>query len=264
MALLTHWDGEPVQVWARLWSSPLVEVHDVLGSTNDRARNLAEGGARPFSVVVAEQQSAGRGRGGSSWHSPAGAGLWISALLPDARPPVLHVPLLVALATARAAEEVCRGLSVGLKWPNDLVVRGRKVGGILCEHGHGPVVAGVGVNVRQRRDDFPEALGERATSLEAAACGRVSMGALATELLSQLHCLVPAMTTELPTEIHQELVDRDVLRDRPVVSDQVGQGTARGLDGDGALLVERPGGAQVRVVAGSVRTWYNQDPTNAG
>lgn len=255
MALLTHWDGEPVHVWASLWSSPLVEVYDVLGSTNDRARDLAKVGAWPFSVVLAEHQSAGRGRGGTSWHSPPGAGLWISALLPESRPQVPHVPLLVGLAAARAAERVCRSLSVGLKWPNDLYVEGRKVGGILCEHGHGPVVAGLGVNVRQRKGEFPEAIGHRATSLEAAACGRVSMGDLATELLSQLHRLSSAMTGGLPPEVHRELLERDVLRDRPVITDQVGQGVARGLDGDGALLVERPGGAQVRVVAGSVRTW---------
>jgi BirA family biotin operon repressor/biotin-[acetyl-CoA-carboxylase] ligase len=161
----------------------------------------------------------------------------------------------VGLAAARAAERVCQDLSVGLKWPNDLHVEGRKVGGILCEHGHGPVVAGVGVNVRQRRGDFPEAIGHRATSLEAAACRRVSMGELATELLAQLHRLSSAMTGGLPSEVHRELVERDVLRDRPVITDQVGQGVARGLDGDGALLVERPGGARVRVVAGSVRTW---------
>jgi BirA family biotin operon repressor/biotin-[acetyl-CoA-carboxylase] ligase len=255
MALLTHWDGEPVHVWASLWFSPLVEVHDVLGSTNDRARDLAKVGAWPFSVVAVSLKKKGRGRGGTSWHSPPGAGLWVSALLPESRPQVLHVPLLVGLAAARAAERVCRSLSVGLKWPNDLYVQGRKVGGILCEHGHGPVVAGVGVNVRQRKGDFPETIGHRATSLEAAACGRVSMGDLATELLSQLHRLSSAMTGVLPPEVHGELVERDVLRGRPVITDQVGQGVARGLDGAGALLVERPGGGQVRVVAGSVRTW---------
>ena len=81
------------------------------------------------------------------------------------------------------------------------------------------------------------------------------MGDLATELLSQLHRLSSAMTGGLPPGVHRELLERDVLRDRPVITDQVGQGVARGLDGDGALLVERPGGAQVRVVAGSVRTW---------
>jgi BirA family biotin operon repressor/biotin-[acetyl-CoA-carboxylase] ligase len=167
----------------------------------------------------------------------------------------MHLPLLVGLAVARAVEQVCGAVSVGLKWPNDIEVEGRKAGGVLCEGGHGPVVAGVGINVRQRPEDFPAGLAHRATSLEAAACSRVSMGALATELLHQLHGLAPSMAATLPESIHHELRARDVLRNRPVITDQVGQGVARGLDGDGALLVERPGGIRVRVVAGSVRTW---------
>lgn len=255
MAVLTHWDGEPVTVWARLWTSPVVEAHDTLGSTNDRARTLAQEGARSFSVVVADEQTRGRGRSGAAWHSPPGSGLWISTLLPSGALPPPHLPLLVGLAVARAAESVCPELSVGLKWPNDLEVKGRKVGGILCEHGHGRVIAGIGVNVRQRREDFPAELAHRATSLEAAACGRVSMGALATELMARLHDVAGGTGTQLDPYERREIEERDVLRGRPVITQQVGQGVARGIDAEGALVVERPGGTRVRVVSGSVRTW---------
>jgi BirA family biotin operon repressor/biotin-[acetyl-CoA-carboxylase] ligase len=255
MAVLTHWDGEPVQVWARLWSAPVVEAHDTLGSTSDRARVLADGGAAPFSVVVAEEQTRGRGRTGEVWHSPPGSGLWISTLLPSGGLPPAHLPLLVSLAAARAVEEACTGLRVGIKWPNDLEVNGRTVGGILCEHAHGPVIVGIGLNVRQRHEDLPAAIAHRATSLEAAACGRVSVGALATDLLRELRRLSRESGPVFPPEARKEMEVRDVLRGRPIVSQQVGRGVARGIDEKGALLVERPDGHQVRVVAGSVRTW---------
>jgi BirA family biotin operon repressor/biotin-[acetyl-CoA-carboxylase] ligase len=233
----------------------VVEAHDTLGSTNDRARFLADGGAGPFSVVVAEEQTRGRGRTGEVWHSPPGGGLWISTLLPSDGSPPAHLPLLVSLAAARAVEEACTGLKVGIKWPNDLEVDGRKVGGVLCEHAHGPVIAGIGLNVRQRLEDFPTDIAHRATSLEAAACGRVNMGALATGLLRELRDLSPESGAVFPPEAREEMELRDVLRGRPIMSQQMGRGVARGIDEKGALLVERPDGYQVRVVAGSVRTW---------
>jgi len=253
MALLTHWDGEPVQVWQDVWRAPLVEAHDVLGSTNDRARELAVQGAAPFSVVLAEAQSAGRGRSGAVWHSAPGEGLWVSVLLPADEGPPPHLALLVGVAAARAAERACTGLEVGIKWPNDLEVEGRKVGGILCEHGHGSVVAGIGLNVRHRPGAFPEEIAWRATSLEAAHRVRVSMGALATALMHELRATCAAPGPHLAPGVHGELARRDVLRDGRVVTQQAGQGVARGVEPDGALLLEQPDGSRVRVVAGSVR-----------
>lgn len=253
MAVLTHWDGEPVGIWARVWRADVVEAHDVLGSTNDRMRELAAQGAGPFSVVVSEEQTAGRGRSGAAWHSPAGAGLWISTLLPAGEPVMPHLPLLVGLAAARAAERACPGARVGIKWPNDLEIGGRKTGGILCEHGHGAVVAGIGLNVRLPASGLPEELSDRATSLECHAPGRVSLGALATALLHELHGVVPRRPCPMSSALHGELERRDVLRDRQVMTQQAGEGTARGIAPDGALWVERPDRERVRVVAGSVR-----------
>ncbi len=253
MALLTHWDGEPVQVWARVWRANRVEAHDVVGSTNDRLKRLASEGARPYSVVVAEEQTAGRGRSGGVWHSPPGSGLWISVLLPSSGVVPTHLPLVVGVAAARAAESACSGLKVGIKWPNDLQVGALKVGGILCEHSHGAVVAGVGVNLRVPPDALPEEVAVRAAALEGAASVRVSAGELASALLHELHALVPRSGRGLEREVHQELERRDVLRDREVVTQQAGPGTARGIAPDGALLLERPDGTRVGVRAGSVR-----------
>ncbi len=254
MALLTHWDGEPVQVWARVWGVPHLEVHDVLTSTNDRAQTLAEEGARPFSVVLAEEQTAGRGRSGRRWHTPRGSGLLLSTLLPGGgATPLSHLPLLVGLATARAAESVSPRVAVGIKWPNDLLVRGRKVGGILCERHHGAVVAGVGMNLRQKSADFPPELVGVATSLEAEADGVVSVSSLVTALLRELRSLIGRPTEELDSDIHEELTARDVLREHEVETQMAGRGVARGITGDGALLLEREDGTLQRVVAGSVR-----------
>jgi len=253
VAILTHWDGEPVQVWTRVWRADVVEAHDVVDSTNARLRELAAGGAGSFSVVVAEEQTAGRGRSGTVWHSPPGEGLWLSALLPGGAGVAPWLPLVVGIAAARACEQACPGVRVGIKWPNDLEIGGRKAGGILCEHGRGAVVAGIGINVRLRGEGLPGDVATRATSLEEAWTRRVSMGALATALMHELHLLAPTAPGPMDAGLLDDLAGRDVLRDRAVRTEQAGEGTARGIGGDGALRLERPDGAQVRVVAGSVR-----------
>lgn len=253
MPLLTHWDGEPVAVWARVWKAAEVEAYDVLGSTNDRLKELAAGGAAPWTVVVAESQTRGRGRGGAVWHSPAGAGLWLSVLLPCDEPVPAYLPLAVGVAAARAAEEAAPGVRVGIKWPNDLEVAGRKIGGILCEHGHGWVAAGIGVNVLTPEVGIPAEVAERATSLEAVSGARVSVGALATALLHRLRASRCGRGPGLDPAVHQELRERDVLRGTGVWTSQAGPGSARGIAEDGALLLELPGGGKVRVVSGSVR-----------
>jgi BirA family biotin operon repressor/biotin-[acetyl-CoA-carboxylase] ligase len=160
---------------------------------------------------------------------------------------------VVGVAAARAAERACPGVGVGIKWPNDLQLGGRKVGGVLCEQSHGAVVAGVGVNLRVAPGALPGEVAVQAAALEDEASARVSMGALATALLHELHALVPRAAKGLDEEVHAELERRDVLRDRAVVTQQAGPGTARGIAPEGALLLERPDGTRVAVTAGSVR-----------
>jgi BirA family biotin operon repressor/biotin-[acetyl-CoA-carboxylase] ligase len=254
VSLLTHWDGEPVQVWARIWRTPLLEAHDLLTSTNDRAREVADEGAGAFSVILADEQTAGRGRSGRTWHSRPGVGLFLSTLLPGSGVPPLHLPLLVGLAAARAVESTTPRLGIGLKWPNDLILRGRKVGGILCERHHGAVVTGIGLNVGHRAADFPPELAGVATSLEASAGEPVSLGSLVTSLLHELRVLCRHPADSLAQDLHEELAARDVLRDVEVHTQMAGPGVARGIDTDGALLLETADGTLKRVVAGSVRS----------
>lgn len=253
MSLEARWEGEPTSAWRRRWRVPVLEVHDLVGSTNDRARQLVARGCPLPAVVIAEAQSAGRGRDGARWHSPPGVGLWISVVLSGESTASAAFPLQVGLAAAAACEDATPGLRVGIKWPNDLFVEGCKVGGVLCERVTGAVVAGVGVNVRQRTEDFPEALAGAATSLLVASGRDVSRGRLASALVARLCGLEGAELARLAPAVLSELSDRDVLCGRPIWTRQAGDGTARGIAPDGALLLEDRHGEVHRVVAGSVR-----------
>jgi BirA family biotin operon repressor/biotin-[acetyl-CoA-carboxylase] ligase len=255
--VLTHWEGEPVRVWADLWGVPLVEAHEVIGSTNDRIRELGDQGCSPRSVVIAEEQTQGRGRGSAIWHSPPGSGLWISTLLtgPPESPP--YLPLVVGLAVARAIEHVVDGADARIEWPNDVLLGGHKVAGVLCESPGYGVVVGLGVNVRTPPGGFPSELSQRAGSLEGESGLSVSRSALAGALLRELGWLTSALAGDgadehVPAGIHDALQARDALLGRTVVSEQAGPGTARGIDSRGGLILERPDGSRVSVLAGSV------------
>ena len=147
-----------------------VRVLPEVGSTNDYLKEAARGGAPEGLAVLAERQTAGKGRLGRSFQSPAGLGLWMSVLLRPTCPPECLPPVtaLTAAACAEAIREVC-GAEAGIKWPNDLVLDGRKLCGILTELESGgeglALVIGIGLNVSQRREDFPPELRETAGSL---------------------------------------------------------------------------------------------------
>jgi BirA family biotin operon repressor/biotin-[acetyl-CoA-carboxylase] ligase len=253
VSLEARWEGEPTSTWRERWQVPVLEVHDLVGSTNDRARELSAPGCALPAVVIAEAQSAGRGRAGARWHSPPGVGLWMSLALRLEGSASAAFPLQVGLAAAAACEQATPGLRVGIKWPNDLFVEGRKVGGVLCERVTGAVVAGVGVNVRQRPEDFPDALALAATSLEATSGCKVSRARLASALVARLSRLSGAEIGALGPAVLSDLAGRDVLCGRPVWTRQAGEGKACGIAPDGALLVEDRHGSVQRVVAGSVR-----------
>jgi BirA family biotin operon repressor/biotin-[acetyl-CoA-carboxylase] ligase len=151
-----------------------LELRDSVGSTNDVALQLARDGAPPGTVVVADRQTAGRGRLASGWHSPAGVGLYLSVLLR----PRAEVGELTrwTLGAAVAACESCRQLSGGevvIRWPNDLLWRGRKLAGVIAElrsvgSRAREMIIGAGFNVGQREGDWPVGLIDRAASLRMA------------------------------------------------------------------------------------------------
>jgi BirA family biotin operon repressor/biotin-[acetyl-CoA-carboxylase] ligase len=174
MTLATAFDALSTGAVARYLSTQVLGralvVREACSSTNADALQLAHDGAADGTVVVAEAQTAGRGRLGRQWFSPARRNLHVSVIL-TRLPPALRwpwIPLVSAVSAARAIQ-VLSGSQATVKWPNDILIGVRKVGGILCETGsvgeHGVVVVGIGVNVNTRLDDFPADLREVATSL---------------------------------------------------------------------------------------------------
>jgi len=250
---LDRWEGRPVGEWARRWGVPRVEAYAQLSSTNKRLRTLAEEGAAGFTVVIAESQTLGKGRGGKRWESPAGMGLWLSFLVPShSLVSLALVPILVGLAATRALERLCPSLSPGIKWPNDIEVEGRKLGGILCEStGTETVVVGVGLNLRQGIEDFGPGLKERAASVEMAGCRGVRRSRVATELLAEARSLVDPPPVVLDERLRKAVNGRDILTGRMVRTEIGFVGKALGIAVDGALLVEVEGRVQ-EIRAGGV------------
>ena len=207
-------------------------------STNDRARELAQAGAPHGTMVTAAFQSAGRGRQGRTWSAPPGSALLLSIVLRDP-PPLL--PLAAALPVAEVA-----GPAAQVKWPNDVLVDGRKVAGILCEGRPEDrwAVVGVGLNVAVRVDDLPAELRETAGTL----------GLTPADLEPTLERLLSGLERSLAMD-EPTLLDayraRDALRGHEVRW-STGHGRAAGIDGEGRLIVELPGGGQTALGAGEV------------
>jgi len=252
MALLEHWEGDSVPAWRDLWGLPALEVHDRLSSTNDRAREWAEAGAVPMTTVLAEEQTAGRGRGAAHWVSAARAGLWMTVLLRGGTDTPSYLPLLVGLVVARAVESATR-LSVGLEWPNDVMVQDRKVAGILCEAAAGTTLVGIGLNVREPSGGFPDGLKSRAAALstfDPAAEG--ARAEIAGGILRGLVAVDAVRRARVPDDMLRELGRRDTLLGREVETSQAGRGIARGIAADGSLLLEEANGNRISIVSGSV------------
>jgi len=234
-----------------------------IGSTNDRAIALALEGAPEGTAVLADAQRAGRGRRGREWHSPPGAGLYMSLVVrPAERDEWTLVTLAAGVAAARAVTGAT-GLPVELKWPNDLVVGRpwRKAGGVLCESvGSGAtvdaVVVGIGLNLRPAA--YPPEVARRATSIETELGRAVDRGAIVSTLLDELDRVITQLRAGDRAgvcEAWRQLAAAG-LRGAPVRWHDQGRdraGIVRGIDDDGALVVAAEGGL-VRIVSGEV-TW---------
>jgi BirA family biotin operon repressor/biotin-[acetyl-CoA-carboxylase] ligase len=207
-------------------------------STNDRARALAAAGAPHGTLVTAASQSAGRGRQGRTWSAPPGRALLMSLVL---RAPDRMLPLAAAVAVAEAA-----GPEAAIKWPNDVLLDGRKLAGILAEARpqDGWAVLGIGMNVAVRIDDLPEELRTTAATLG------LEPRCVDVVLARVLASLERALALDRP-----ELLDawraRDALLGREVAW-AGGSGVAAGIDGDGRLIVELAGGGRTALESGEV------------
>jgi BirA family transcriptional regulator, biotin operon repressor / biotin---[acetyl-CoA-carboxylase] ligase len=206
-------------------------------STNDRARALALAGAPHGALVTAGAQSAGRGRQGRVWSAPPGRALLLSLLLREWDP---LLPLRAGLAVADLA-----GGAAVVKWPNDVLLGGRKLAGVLVEARPGQwAVLGIGVNVAVDVASLPPDVRARAATL-----GRPPEALEAT--LAELLDLLARRLAEPPADCLAALRARDALLDRPVRW-AGGEGTGAGIDDEGALLVRRADGAVEVLDAGEV------------
>jgi BirA family biotin operon repressor/biotin-[acetyl-CoA-carboxylase] ligase len=231
-----------------------LEVVAIADSTN--LRLLETDGSADPRALLAEHQSAGRGRRGREWISPFGANLYLSLAwsFPHWPPQLTALPLAVGVACARAL--ALGGL--GLKWPNDLSVNGRKLGGILIEQrgeagGACRTVVGVGLNVTMQGQQGAQ-IAQPWISLAEATSGSPSRNALAAQLITQLVLALEQFSTSGFAGFRSEWSRLDLTRDRQVRVEQGHdsfEGTARGVDESGALLVETASGLQ-RVLAGDV------------
>jgi BirA family biotin operon repressor/biotin-[acetyl-CoA-carboxylase] ligase len=263
------WEGRSALEWQARWQVPQVHLYQRVGSTNDIARRLGEAGAPAGTVVLADEQTAGRGRHGRPWHAPAGKALLLSILLRPRIPAAEEVapgvlPLLVGLAVARAVDEVTGAtpgaapIHAGIKWPNDVVVGGRKLAGILCEGaragpGNAFVVVGIGVNVDQTPEDWPTDVRERATSLRLVTGRTISRAELATAIIQNVMRIAAGEAAAMSPEILVELESRDELRGRRIAVEPGPEGVASGIARDGALLLRTDAARIIPVRAGTVR-----------
>lgn len=257
------WEGVLDSDLALHWQVPRVELYASVGSTSDVARQLAEEGAPAGTVVLADEQRAGRGRGARQWASPAGLGLWVSVIgRGHDSTDIGMLPLRIGLAIACALDPWSPE-PIGLKWPNDLILRGRKLGGILCEaawdgHRLQHVIVGFGLNLLQTADEFPEEIRESAISLRAALGRPVSRFEIAGRVIAAVRPLLSGGLPEPSPDLMEALSARDVLAHRrvEVTEPETGRlvlcGLAMGIDASGALLLD--GGDCMHVVrTGTVR-----------
>lgn len=230
-------------------------------STNGVLKEMAAGGAPHGQVVLAESQQAGRGRRGRGWASPPGLGLWMSLLLrPEIAPPAAPgLTLLAALAVCDAVRSLY-GLDPAIKWPNDVLVGGKKLAGILLEISAEQdrlhwVVLGIGINVHHQQGDFGPELSGRATSLALSGAGDAPRGPLLRALLEALEARYEAfvqggLAALLPDYNRCSLtLGRRV---RVEGADVAFEGVARSVDDTGALWIELDDGTRRQVWAGDV------------
>jgi len=229
-------------------------------STNRVAFELGHAGEAEGAVVLAEEQTAGRGRAGRTWHSERAAGVYLTLLLRPKLAPV-QAPLLTMMAglSAHTAVEAVTGLAVDLKWPNDLIIRGKKAGGILTEMHAEPgqvrfVIVGIGLNVNQ--EQFPGELANVATSLRQETGKPQSRMELLVRLLREFERDYNRFVREGVASVVKrfEVLSSYAHGKRVSVTNGVESylGTTAGLGPEGLLQVERDDGRVVTVIAGDV------------
>jgi BirA family biotin operon repressor/biotin-[acetyl-CoA-carboxylase] ligase len=218
-------------------------------STNDLAKTLAQEGAEEGTVVIAEEQTEGKGTKGRRWHSPRGLGLYASVILRPRRRDISLLPVVAGIACVEAVRKSA-GVELRLKWPNDVVWEGKKLGGILSESGFlgrtpSYAILGIGLNVNQKRIDFPPEIRSSATSLLLAAGNVVDRVRLEGSVWSSLERWYGRFRRGRKREIISAFESNLIFRVGTVIHVQTEketlQGTFRGIDTQARLILECAG-----------------------
>jgi len=233
---------------------------DEVGSTQEALRELAEAGAPEGTLVIAERQTEGRGRMGRQWLSPPGKGIWMSLLL---RPliPLPQIPQLTLLAAVAMHRAITRktGLDIGIKWPNDLLIGGQKISGILMESAAEEarvkyVLAGIGISVNLDAEDFPPDIRPKATSLKLAAGREWDRPRIVAEVLDEFEKLYEIYLNEGFSPIRTLWEMNAVTLGKPAVLNTP-EGTVEGVP----ETLDDAGGLVVRMPDGKLRVFYSAD-----
>lgn len=240
-----------------------VHIFDAIDSTNTYALELGRQGAAQGTVVAASFQSQGRGRLGKSWQSPPGRGLYFSIIL---RPELENkdlakVTLAAGLAVCEALDAVA-GTNARMKWPNDILLSGKKTAGLLAESVQMPagqknlVVLGIGVNVATRRNDFPAALQESATSLFLATGKLLDYGVLLKAIVEKVEQRLQTLERGGFPEILAAWRSRDATFGKRLqwltVNGRIVTGVSLGTDKEGQLQIEDQHGVVHQVLSGDI------------
>jgi BirA family biotin operon repressor/biotin-[acetyl-CoA-carboxylase] ligase len=242
------------------WPAPIVAL-DSVGSTNEWLKETARHGGREWTTVLAAVQTAGRGRDGRAWVSPAG-NLFLSTLLRPRMAPerLTLLPLAAGVAVAEALDHW--SVPSRLKWPNDVRVGERKLGGILAEatsaaKGVDAVALGIGVNVQLRAEDVPAELRDTVTSVLLETGAAPAVAAVAAAILQRLAVWYDAVTARGAAAVLPAWRERSLAwwgRDVEVrCGAETVRGLARDVDDTGALVLEMKGGAKRTIFAGDAR-----------
>ena len=226
-----------------------LHYHESVPSTNAIAITLAQEGACHGTLVLADGQTAGRGRRGRTWHSPPGLNLYCSLILclhPNQAGYLTIIPQASALAVADAIADAT-GLQCRLKWPNDVMIRDKKVAGILCESIGGQpatsVVVGVGINANSRLEDFPAEIQATAVTLLAERGEPVDRASLLTTLMNrleeQLGLLSPRTVSTIVAYYRSRCATLGQFVRATLGESQVIEGIAEAISRDGSLLIRR-------------------------
>src|ERR1043166_1277325 len=258
---LLHADDLHARIGATKTVGREIHVFQETTSTNDVIEKFARAELKEGIVIFAESQTKGRGRLGRKWISPARKGLWFSILLRPNLRPQLATQLTIAAATALArAIELQTPLEPEIKWPNDILIRGRKVAGILDRKStrlnrirH--VVLGIGIDVNLNANEFPPELKKIATSLKIETGRTVNRSELAAAVLRELDVEYERIGSGQFDSVAAEWEARCTTIGQSVIirgGDRVIQGRAESLDAEGALLVRSQHGLLERVIGGDV------------